>query len=78
MIYSKFGSRLTPISKSENASGQFTIQATADDTTEIREYQTGDLKADDGHVEINEILAKLPLKVVKTRSSPGKRTAENH
>ena len=64
MLYSKFGSRLTPISKREDANGRITIQATAEDATDVRDYQITDLKADDGSTEINEVIAKLPVKVV--------------
>ena len=64
MIYSKFGSILKPMSKSEDASGRVSVQATAGDTSDIREYQIADLKADEGLAEINETIAKLPLKVV--------------
>ena len=76
MLYSKFGSRLTPISRSEDASGRITVQATAQDTSDVREYQITDLKADDGSTEINEIISKLPLKVVENIPSARKRIAE--
>jgi hypothetical protein len=64
MIYSKFGSKLTLISKSESEGGRVTVQATADGTTDIHEYNVADLKADDGMNEITAVVAKLPLKVV--------------
>ena len=63
MLYSKFGTRISPISKTQDASGRVTIQATAEDTAEIREYLVGDLKADDGLPEINALVEKLPWKV---------------
>ena len=65
MLYSKFGSRLTPVSKSQDANGRITIQATAEDTTDVRDHQITDLKADDGSTEINEIISKLPAKVIQ-------------
>jgi hypothetical protein len=71
MLYSKFGSVLTPISKSEDASGRVSVQATAEGGTDIREYQITDLKADEGSTEINATLAALPLKVVEKKSGVG-------
>jgi hypothetical protein len=65
MIYSKFQSRLTPISKTQGAAGRLTIQATADDSTDVFEYLVSDLKADDGLAEINALVEKLPWKVFK-------------
>ena len=76
MLYSKFGSRLTPISKREDANGRITIQATAEDATDVRDYQITDLKADDGSTEINEVIANLPVKVVENIPSARKRIAE--
>ena len=76
MLYSKFGSRLTPVSKSEDANGRITIQATAEDTTDVREYQITDLKADDGTAEINDVIQKLPAKVITNIPSARKRIAE--
>jgi hypothetical protein len=76
VLYSKFGSRLTPVSKSEDANGRITIQATAEDTTDVREYQITDLKADDGSAEINEAIQKLPAKVIANIPSARKRIAE--
>ncbi len=67
MLYSKFGSRLTPVSKSQDANGRMMVQATAGDTTDLREYPITDLKADEGSTEINEIISKLPLKVVEKK-----------
>lgn len=63
MIYSKFGSKLTLVSKTESESGKVCVQATADATTDLHEYNVTDLKADDGMPEINDAVAKLPLKV---------------
>lgn len=72
MIYSKFGSQLTLISKHAVSNGQLSIQATAGDTPDIREYCVGDMKADGGVAEIKEAVAKLPWKVVLRK--PGRRT----
>jgi hypothetical protein len=75
MIYSKFGSKLTPISKSQDASGRLSVQATTEGSTDVRDYQINELKADDGSTEINETVAALPVKVVKRNPSVGNRTA---
>ena len=75
MLYSKFGSRLTLISKSEDANGRITVQATAEGTADVREYQITDLKADDGSTEINETISKLPAKVIEDIPSARKRIA---
>jgi len=64
MIFSKFGCKLNPVSKSQDASGRTWVQATADGSPDIREYAAADLKADDGLGEINQALAQLPFKVV--------------
>jgi hypothetical protein len=63
MIYSKFGTQLTLVSKQQDADGRLTIQGTAGDTADAREYQVGDLKADAGSAEIDKAVAKLPWKV---------------
>jgi hypothetical protein len=63
MIYSKFGSKLTLVTKTESTGGRVDVQATADGTTDVHEYNVTDLKADDGMKEINDAVAKLPLKV---------------
>jgi hypothetical protein len=75
VLYSKFGSKLTPISKSEDASGRLLVQATTEGSADVREYQITDLKADDGSSEINQTVAALPLKVVVRNPSLGNRTA---
>ena len=67
MIFSKFGSKLTPLSKSQDASGRVWVQATADDSPDIREYAAADLKADEGLGEINRALDQLPAKVVGSK-----------
>ena len=64
MIYSKFGSRLTLVSKHQPRSGELSIQARAGDAPEIREYVAGDMKADGGAAEIDQVIASLPWKVV--------------
>jgi hypothetical protein len=69
MIYSKFGTALTLVSKTESASGKISIQATADGTTDLHEYNPADLKADDGLTEINAAVAKLPPQVFEDKSA---------
>ena len=76
MLYSKFGSRLIPISKSQDAQGRTIVQATAEGTTDVREYQISDLKADEGSAEINAVLEKLPAKVIENIPSARKRIAD--
>lgn len=76
MLYSKFGSKLTPVSKSEDANRRIIVQATAEGATDVRDYQITDLKADDGSTEINEIVSKLPAKVIENIPSARKRIAE--
>ena len=75
MIFSKFGSRLTLVSKSEDATGRVWVQGTADGSPDIREFAAADLKADEGLGEINRVIAQLPPKVVggnveRRRQSP--------
>jgi hypothetical protein len=69
MIYSKFGTRLTLVSKNERAGGKISIQAMAEGATELHEYVITDLKADDGMPEINAAVAKLPAQVFESKSS---------
>jgi hypothetical protein len=69
MIYSKFQSRLAPISKTQDASGRITIQATTDNSSDVFEYLVSDLKADEGLPEINALVEKLPWKVFKKQES---------
>jgi hypothetical protein len=64
MIFSKFGSRLKLVSKSEDATGRVWVQGTADGSPDIREFAAADLKADEGLGEINRAIAQLPAKVV--------------
>ena len=60
MIYSRFGTKLTPLSKEQDASGRISIQVAIDGVTDLRHYPIADLKADNGMPEINEMVAKLP------------------
>jgi hypothetical protein len=57
VLYSKFGTRLNPLSKSEDASGRIAVQATTEGSTDVRDYQITDLKADDGSTEIRRAKA---------------------
>ena len=68
MIYSRFGTALALVSKTQSAGGQVSVQATADGAPETHEYNLPDLKADDGLAEINAAVAKLPLKVFENKS----------
>ena len=67
MLYSRFGTRLTPISKQKDAGGRISIQATAEGGGDIHHYALADLKADDGMNEINDAVGKLPWRVVETK-----------
>lgn len=67
MIYSKFGCRLTPISKSQDAGGRVSVQVTAEGSPDLREYPAGELKADGGSTEIDQAVANLPWKVVGSK-----------
>ena len=69
MIYSRFGTKLTPVSKEQDASGRISIQVAVEGMTDLRHYAIADLQADDGMPEINETVAKLPWQSV-TRSAP--------
>jgi hypothetical protein len=69
MIYSKFGTELALVSRTESAGGKVTVQATAGETTDLREYDVADLKADDGLSELNAAVAKLPLKVFENNGN---------
>jgi hypothetical protein len=68
MIYSRFGTPLALLSKTENDSGQVSVQATTQHTADVHEYNLADLTADDGLTEINAAVAKLPLKVFENKS----------
>ena len=41
---------------------------TAQGSTDLRNYAVADLKADDGMPEINDTVAKLPRRIVETRT----------
>jgi len=69
MIYSKFGTALSLVSKTTSASGAVSVQATVEGTADTHEYNPADLKADDGLAEINAAVAKLPLKVFDNKST---------
>ena len=69
MIYRRFGTKLTPVSKEQDASGRISIQVTAEGVTELRNYALTDLKADDGMPEINDAVAKLPWRVVDAKTA---------
>jgi hypothetical protein len=62
MIYSRFGTKLTLVSKTQAPNGLLSIQAVADEVSEPRDYHTGDLTADNGFIEINEMVELLPWK----------------
>jgi hypothetical protein len=73
MIYSKFGTALVLVSKTQSSGGQVRVQATVDGTPEVHEYEVADLKADDGLTEINAAVAALPAKVFENRSGRRRR-----
>ena len=57
MIYGRFGTALTLVSKTENEIGPVSVQATTEGTADVHEYKLADLTADAGLTEIN---ASLP------------------
>lgn len=61
MIYSRFGSKLTLISKSESGDGQLLVQATCEGMEGVRAYRRGEMTADNGNPEIDAAVAKLPV-----------------
>jgi hypothetical protein len=61
MIYSRFGSKLTLISKGEDRDGQLSVQATCEGMEGVRAYGRGEMTADEGKPEIDAALAKLPV-----------------
>jgi hypothetical protein len=73
MIYSKFGTLLVLVSKTESVGGRVRVQATVDGTPEVHEYDLADLKADDGLTEINAAVRALPAKVFENRSARRRR-----
>ena len=70
MIYSRFGTKLTPVSKEQDANGRVSIQVMAEGATDLRTYALADLQADDGMPEINEVVAKLPWRTVEVKKQP--------
>jgi len=66
MIYSRFGTQLTLVSKEQDGGGRVHVQVTTQDGTGLRNYSLTDLTADNGMPEINEAVAKLPWKVVES------------
>lgn len=65
MIYSKFGTPLTLLSKTESPGGRVMVQAAEiGHVADIHEYALADLKADEGMSEINAAVAALPAKVL--------------
>ena len=68
MIYSRFGTVLTLVSKTESESGKVSVQATTEGSADLHEYHVGDLTADDGSSEIDAAVAKLPMKVFENKS----------
>jgi len=73
MIYSKFGSQITLLTKSQDREGRLSAQGTAEGSEAIREYGVGDLKADDGLSEIEDAIAKLPWKAVVKKAKRERR-----
>jgi hypothetical protein len=73
MIYSKFGTSLALVSKTELPGGRVRVQATVDGTPEVHEYDVADLKADEGLPEINAAVAALPAKVIENPTGKRRR-----
>ena len=70
MIYSRFGTRLTPINKQQDASGRISLEVHAEGAIEPRIYALSDLRADDGMAEINDALSKLPWRNIAPAIPP--------
>lgn len=68
MIYSRFGTKLTPVSKEQDAGGRMLIQVTVEGLPELRNYGVADLKADEGMPEINDTVARLPWRIIETKT----------
>jgi hypothetical protein len=75
MIYSRFGTKLTPLSKEQDQSGRITVQVAVEDAQGTRDYALADLTADDGMPEITEVVARLPWKVVEKKDAGGRATS---
>jgi hypothetical protein len=69
MIYSKFGTELALVSKTESKSGRVFVQASAGGSADLIEYDPADLKADDGLAEVTAAVARLPMKVFENKSA---------
>ena len=67
MIFSKFGSKLTLVSKRDDGSGRVWVQGRAEGSTDIREFAADELKADDGLAEVDRAVAQLPPKAVGSK-----------
>ena len=72
MIYTRFGSKLTLIDKHQDGNGRLSVYAIAEGAAEAREYSAGDFTADAGLAEINEAIAKLPLRAVEKKTNRGR------
>jgi hypothetical protein len=70
MIYSRFGTKLTPVSKQQDDSGRISIQATTEGVTDPRSYTVTELTADDGMPEIDTVIASLPWRTVVVKAQP--------
>jgi hypothetical protein len=70
MIYSRFGTKLTPVSKEQDESGRISIQVKAEGVADLRTYATADLQADNGMTEINDAIAKLPWRTAPVKTQP--------
>ena len=68
MIYSRYGTALTLVSKTESDSGMTSVQARTEGTADLHEYKLTELTADNGSTEINAAVAKLPMKVFENKS----------
>ena len=64
MIYSRFGTKLTPINKQQDSGGRISLLVHAEGATEPRIYALSDLCADDGMAELNDAVSKLPWRNV--------------
>jgi hypothetical protein len=62
MIYSRFGSRLTLVSRDVDPDGQLLVYATCEGAEGTRAYRRAEMTADDGKPEIDAAVAKLPLR----------------
>jgi hypothetical protein len=73
VIYSRFGTPLTPLSKHQDASGRISIQASAKGMEGVRDYALAELTADEGMPEIDAAAAKLPWRVIEKKTPPRSR-----